>query len=123
MRLLPRLMALGAAGSLARASFWGNKSELRGQRQAVRCEASCASCEACPLSSLGVGEAGCLLQVGAGRRLRRRLAELGLTPGVRMTVLQNAGGPVLICVRNSRLALGRQMAHKLAVLPMQAKEM
>lgn len=78
-------------------------------------EAPCPRCEACPLSSLAVGEAGCLLRVCAGRRLRRRLAELGLTPGVQMTVLQNAGGPVLICVRNSRLALGREMAHKLDV--------
>jgi Fe2+ transport system protein FeoA len=55
--------------------------------------------------------------------LRRRLAELGLTPGVQMTVLQNTGGPVLVSVRNSRLALGRQMAHHLDVLPLQAEEL
>lgn len=82
-------------------------------------ETPCPKCDTCPLSSLAVGEAGCLLRVCAGRRLRRRLAELGLTPGVQMTVLQNAGGPVMICVRNSRLALGREMAHKLDVQPVQ----
>lgn len=69
-------------------------------------------------TALATAPAGCLLrltQVDAGRRLKRRLAELGLTPGTEMTVIQNAGGPILVAVRQSRLALGRGMAEKMTV--------
>lgn len=117
MKLVTRLAALGAAIGVAQASFLRPKGERETADEAPFCAGPCPACEVCPLSSLGVGQTCCLMDVGAGRRLRRRLAELGLTPGVEMTVLQNTGGPVLVCVRNSRLALGRQMAHKLDVRP------
>lgn len=124
MKILTKVAALSAVAGLARASFFRRKGEAAREEAPLDMETTCrACCETCPLSSLRVGQA-CLLQgVGAGRRLRRRLAELGLTPGVQMTVLQNTGGPVLICVRNSRLAIGRQMAHQLDVQPLQAEEL
>lgn len=112
---LADLLVLGVAAIGLIGGRSVNNGDRRQREKDDLPEAPCPKCEACPLSSLAVGEAGCLLRVCAGRRLRRRLAELGLTPGVQMTVLQNTGGPVLICVRNSRLALGREMAHKLDV--------
>ncbi len=116
---LADFLALGvAAMGLVGGRLVNNDNERQMEKDDLP-EATCPRCETCPLSSLAVGEAGCLLRVCAGRRLRRRLAELGLTPGVQITVLQNAGGPVMICVRNSRLALGREMAHKLDVQPVQ----
>lgn len=75
-------------------------------------------CEACPLTGIPVGQPACLVCVHAGKRLKRRLAELGLTPGVEMVVLQNNGGPLLLSVRDSRLALGRGMAAKVDVAPL-----
>lgn len=118
MSLLPGFLALGLAAGMARVS----PLKKRRRRRHAGAEPCCPDCDVCPLSSLGVGQAGCLLEVGAGRRLRRRLAELGLTPGVALTVLQNTGGPVLISVRNSRLALGREMAGKLEVRPLDGEE-
>jgi Fe2+ transport system protein FeoA len=56
-------------------------------------------------------------EIQAGRRLTHRLAELGLTPGVTLSVVQGNGGPLLISVRGSRIAIGRGMAHKLLVTP------
>lgn len=47
--------------------------------------------------------------------MARRLAELGLTPGVCLRVVQDAGGPLLLSVRNSRVAVGRGIADKLQV--------
>jgi Fe2+ transport system protein FeoA len=47
--------------------------------------------------------------------MARRLAELGLTPGVHLRIVQDAGGPLLVSVRNSRVALGRGIADKLTV--------
>ena len=68
-----------------------------------------------PLAMVGTGQAVKLVKVAAGRILTRRLAEMGLTPGVRLEVLQDQGGPLLLAVRDSRLALGRGMAHKIIV--------
>jgi ferrous iron transport protein A len=48
-----------------------------------------------------------LVEIMARGRLRHRLTELGLTPGVELKVLQNRGGPLLLAVHNTRLALGR----------------
>lgn len=45
----------------------------------------------------------------------RRLRELGLTPGVEVRVVQDAGGPMLVSVRGSRVALGRDLAEKMWV--------
>lgn len=118
---LADLLTLGVAAVSVVGGRFRNNGKERPTKKACVLEGTCPNCETCPLSSLGVGEAGCLLRVAAGRRLRRRLAELGLTPGVQMTVLQNSGGPVLICVRNSRLALGREMARKLDVQPVSEK--
>jgi Fe2+ transport system protein FeoA len=56
-----------------------------------------------------------LINVHGGKRMMRRLAELGLTPGVEMMIIQDSGGPILVSVRNSRIALGRGIAHKLDV--------
>jgi len=56
-----------------------------------------------------------MARIDAGRRLKHRLTELGLTPGVMVTIIQNNGGPILISVRDSRIAIGREMANKIRV--------
>jgi ferrous iron transport protein A len=68
-----------------------------------------------PLSQAPEGRPLELVEINAGKRLKYRLAEMGLTIGVEMTVLQDAGGPLLVCVRDSRIAIGRGMAQKLLV--------
>lgn len=70
-----------------------------------------------PLTEATIGEPYCLENFEGGRGLQRRLAELGLTPGVSLRVLQDCGGPLLIAIRNSRIALGRGMANKITVSP------
>ena len=59
-----------------------------------------------------------MARIDAGRRLKHRLTELGLTPGVMVTIVQNNGGPILISVRGSRIAIGREMANKIQVIPL-----
>lgn len=71
--------------------------------------------EAFPLSMLGLGEHARLLRVDAGENLTSRLNAMGLTPGVEVTVIQDAGGSLLLAVRDSRLALGRGMTQKILV--------
>jgi ferrous iron transport protein A len=71
-----------------------------------------------PLTMISPGQSVKLVEIIAGRRLRHRLTELGLTPGVELTVMQDQGGPMLVSVYDSRLALGRGMAQKILVNPL-----
>jgi ferrous iron transport protein A len=69
------------------------------------------------LAMTAVGETVCLVHIDAGKKLKHRLTELGLTPGVKVTVVQHNGGPLLVAVRDSRVAIGQGMAHKMRVTP------
>ncbi len=68
------------------------------------------------LSRVASGEKVVVLALGAGWGLQRRLADLGLTPGVEIKVISSGRpGQVVIDVRGSRLALGRGVASKIMV--------
>jgi ferrous iron transport protein A len=69
-----------------------------------------------PLSMLNIGEEAELVDVRGGRGLRKRLSALGLNPGMKVTVVQNTmRGPIVLGVMDSRIALGRGMAHRILV--------
>lgn len=71
-----------------------------------------------PLSMTSPGQEVRLVGIRGGWGIRRRLADMGLTPGEKVWVVQSGpSGPLLIAVRDSRLALGRGMAHKIMVEP------
>lgn len=68
------------------------------------------------LSDLAVGEAAVVCALDGGRGLAARLAAMGVSPGARITVLQNRGaGPLLARVRDTRIALGRSEAARILV--------
>ena len=69
-----------------------------------------------PLSMLSSGEKAQLVDIRGGYGIRHRLSAMGLNPGTSITVVQNSmHGPVIVAVMDSRLALGRGMAHKIMV--------
>lgn len=68
-----------------------------------------------PLSMTATGEKVKLEKIVGGEGLSNRLAALGLTPGTELCIVQDAGGPLLVSVRDSRIALGRGMAHRIMV--------
>lgn len=54
--------------------------------------------------------------VEGGRSVAGRLAHLGVLPGQRMRMIRpSRGGPVLIEVKGSRLALGHALAARISV--------
>lgn len=57
----------------------------------------------------------CLRCLLVDRCVIHRLLELGLTPGTQVRVVQDSGGPMLLAVRGSRVALGRGLAERLWV--------
>ena len=70
-----------------------------------------------PLTMVSPGERVRMIAIRGGHTVRKRLADLGLTPGTVLQVVQaNVHGPLIIAVKNdARLALGRGMAHKIQV--------
>lgn len=71
---------------------------------------------AVPLNTLRAGESGTVAEIYGGHHLRSRMLTLGLTPGAGVTVLQNYGhGPLIVRVRDTRVALGRGEAEKVFV--------
>lgn len=74
-----------------------------------------SSDEVFPLAEAVAGQHVRLVSIQGGKRLTHRLVEMGLTPGVRMRVLQNSGGPLLLAVSDSRIALGWGMANQVEV--------
>ena len=53
---------------------------------------------------------------GAG--LSHRLAEMGITPGEEIKIINRGPGPFIVEVRGTRFFLGRGMVHRLLVRPL-----
>lgn len=78
-----------------------------------------------PLTALKDKETGTVTSIRTGRGrgrgkgwgFEKRLMDMGLTPGTKVTVVKSAPfhGPVEVLVRGSRLALGRGMAERIFV--------
>ena len=70
-----------------------------------------------PLSNVRAGETVKLAGIEAGRDLHSRLAAMGLVSNVEITVVRNSEtGPFVISVKNSKMMIGREMAHKIMVI-------
>lgn len=69
-----------------------------------------------PLAMAGRGGTVRVTGIRAGWGLQRRLADMGLTPGVQIRVMNSQRpGPVMIDLRGSRVALGHGVAQKIMV--------
>ncbi len=69
------------------------------------------------LSDVKTGKSAIIKQLSGGKEFTNRVAALGFTLGTKITVLQNFGaGPVIIELRDSRIALGRGEARKVLVM-------
>ena len=68
------------------------------------------------LSELRKGEVAQIERMQGGHQFLSRLASLGFTPGACLTVIQNFGhGPIIVRLRDTRVALGRGEANKIVV--------
>jgi len=68
------------------------------------------------LSAVPTGETAQIRKMQGGHGFLSRLASLGFTPGAHLRVVQNYGhGPIIVSVRDTRVALGRGEAKKILV--------
>lgn len=72
-----------------------------------------------PLNIATPGDTVELVEIRGGRRMRKRLADLGLCVGMRVRIIQgNSSGPMLLAFKeDARLAVGSGIAHKIIVSP------
>lgn len=68
-----------------------------------------------PLSMVKNGEPYIIGRVGGKEETRRFLESLGFVAGTEVTVVSAAGGNLIVNVKDSRVAIGRDMANKVMV--------
>lgn len=67
------------------------------------------------LTAFPSGSSGAVQDLPGGRALSQSLAGLGLTVGAMVEVLRNyRRGPLIVSVRDTRIALGRDKADKVS---------
>lgn len=68
-----------------------------------------------PLSMSGIGESKVIIKVGGKDETRRFLENLGFVPGSKITIISKTAGNLIVNVRDSRVAIGCDMANKIMV--------
>lgn len=68
-----------------------------------------------PLSMMKAGDPGTIKKVGGRADTRRFLENLGFVIGTIVTVVSELDGNMIVNVKDSRVAIGRDMANKILV--------
>ncbi len=68
-----------------------------------------------PLTLANTGEANRIRKVGGNPEVRTHLENLGFVPGGNVTVVSTMGGNIIVNVKESRVALSKEMASKIMV--------
>ncbi len=66
-----------------------------------------------PLLSARAGETVLIRKITGKDEVRQHLAELGFTVNTMVTVVSDLGGNMILEVKDSRVALGREMAMRI----------
>lgn len=68
-----------------------------------------------PLTMAEIGEENSIKKVGGQSETRKFLENLGFVPGSHVTVVTRLGGNVIVSIKESRVAISREMAAKIMV--------
>jgi ferrous iron transport protein A len=68
-----------------------------------------------PLTFAAVGEENTIRRVGGNPETRKHLEDLGFVAGARVRVVSAIGGNLIVNVKESRVAISREMAGKILV--------
>lgn len=68
-----------------------------------------------PLTMMCTGETNTIKRVGGKEETRRFLENLGFVVGGAVTVVSDTGGNMIVNVKDSRVAIGKDMANKIMV--------
>ena len=68
-----------------------------------------------PLSMMEAGKPNVIKKVGGKEETRRFLENLGVVVGGTVTVISETDGNMIVNVKDSRVAIGKDMANKIMV--------
>lgn len=68
-----------------------------------------------PLTMVKIGEENIIKKIGGKDETKRFLENLGFVTGGAVTVVSTIGGNVIVNVKNTRVAIGKDMANKILV--------
>ena len=68
-----------------------------------------------PLTMAKKGEENIIKRFGGKEETRKFLEKLGFVVGSAVTVVSDVGGNVIVNIKDSRVALGKDMANKILV--------
>ena len=68
-----------------------------------------------PLIMANIGEENLIKKVGGKPEIRSHLENLGFVPGSEVTVVSETAGNSIVSVKNSRIAISREMANKIMI--------
>ncbi len=68
-----------------------------------------------PLTMLAPGEEGVIRRISGKDEVRSHLAELGFVAEATVKVISSIGGNLILQVKDSRVALDREMANRIFV--------
>ena len=68
-----------------------------------------------PLSMVKKGEANIIKRVGGKEEVRKFLGSIGFVVGAAVTVISEIKGNMIVEVKDSRVAIGKDMANKIMV--------
>lgn len=68
-----------------------------------------------PLTMVNIGEENIIKKVGGKEETKRFLENLGFVTGGVLTVVSTIGGNVIVNVKNTRVAIGKDMANRILV--------
>ncbi|MGN0327947.1 MAG: ferrous iron transport protein A [Lachnospira sp.] len=68
-----------------------------------------------PLSMIDEGESSEIKRIGGKDETKRFLENLGFVVGVIVTVISKTSGNVIVNIKDSRIAIGKEMASKIMV--------
>ena len=68
-----------------------------------------------PLTLAAIGEENIIKKIGGKPEVRKHLEDLGFVAGGSVKVINTLGGNVIVNVKESRIAISREMAQKIMI--------
>ena len=68
-----------------------------------------------PLTMAKAGERNSIKKIGGKMEVKQHLENLGFVPGAPVTVITEIAGNVIVNIKESRVAISREMAGKIMV--------
>ncbi|MDR1773912.1 MAG: ferrous iron transport protein A [Clostridioides sp.] len=68
-----------------------------------------------PLSMAKIGEDNFIKKVGGKTETRQFLERLGFVQGAKVQIVSQNGGNVIVSIKDSRVAISKEMANKIMV--------